>query len=338
MRVYPAIVFMCLIATRAFALQPDLNPVIESLSEAGESGQVIVVFQGEVVLEAAIGEASAGQEVEPETLFYIGSIAKVMTSAAVICLADKGSLDLDDSIGMYIDDVPDDKKGITVRMLLAHTSGLRANHTDPTSTLDRDEFVEWALGTRLLSEPSSEWSYSNVGYALLTVVLEEVTGEPYQNVIRRLVTQPANMTQTWFMTDDFNRDGAAVGSGPSLQQFGVDGHAAQMEWTWLRAGAGGMFSTASDLLRLHNAIDLGDVLTPAQLKLVTTPVLSPSYGLGWRLSGTGNGVHYHDGSFPGFNAEFFRLPQHDGVIIVLSNQDGGARRMRMKITAAFEED
>jgi len=338
MRANVVVIFATFFATHALAEAPDLDSVIQLQSEAGESGQVVVAFQGEVVLDTVFGEARDGVAVEPDTLFYIGSIAKILTSAAVVCLADEGALGLDDSLEKYLDGVPNAKQGITIRMLLAHTSGLPANHNDPTKVLDREEFLAWALSVDLQSEPSEQWSYSNVGYGLLAAIIEEATGNPYQDSIRRLVTRPARMTNTWFLTDDFDRELAAVGSGASLKQYGLDGNAAEMEWTWLRAGAGGVFSTAQDLLRLHDAIDNGDVLTPVQLNLVTTPVLSKRYGLGWRLSDTGSGVHYHDGSFPGFNAEFMRLPQHDGVLIVLSNQDDGARRVRIAITAAFDEE
>lgn len=317
----------------------QIGDAVDRLVDEGESGQVAVVLGGELLYRADFGEASQDAEgeavpVSGDTLFYIGSIAKVFTSATVLELVEAGELSLDDTVGAFFEEVPEDKQGITIEWLLCHRSGLIANHEDPLTVFDRAGFESWALSTPLNHEPGEAWEYSNVGFALLAAIIERVTEKDYQTAVRELVIEPSGMTETFFLTDEFDRGLLATGHGPRLEGFGFSGDLDSMEWTWLRAGAGAMVSTAGDLLRFHQALDAETVLSGEQLDLATQPTGSAQYGLGWQLSGSGNGVHFHQGGFPGFSAEFIRLPRYDGAIIAISNQDEGGHRIRDAIERA----
>lgn len=314
--------------------QEQIKSTMQHLEEQGRRGQAVVVLGGEMIYGGAIGDAAEGRPIEGDTLFYIGSVAKVFTSIAVLKLDDTGRLDIDDPITAYYPDLEGDVADVTLRMLLCHRAGFDANHPDPISILDREQFEAWALQCELHHEPDTTWAYSNVGYSLIAAIIERVTQRPYQEVIRELVLKPAGMENTFFLTDDFDTERLARGSGSSLEQHKLTGRIDDMEWTWLRAGAGGMVSTASDLMKLDRGIKAETVMSAQLLERAIRPEGTATYGLGWRLSDTGSGVHYHDGGFPGFSAEFIRLPQYDGAIIVLSNHDGDARRIRKAIESA----
>ena len=133
----------------------------------GLSGAIVVAQRGEVVLRKGYGVADRerGVTVGPETPFFIGSLAKQFTAAAVLRLAADGKLALDDSLGTFFPDAPADKRGITVRQLLSHTSGLPylpsaglfgARHAAIRSCAR-------CCAERLLFAPGSRYEYSTPG-------------------------------------------------------------------------------------------------------------------------------------------------------------------------------
>ncbi len=159
----------------------DLGGAIETRLEAleGFAGQVVVEYHGEVLVRRAFGEASEGRPAAPDTRYYIGSVAKTMTSTVVLGLCERGVLELDGTIDAYLPEVPVDKRAITVRQLLAHRSGMVANHEDPLAELDREAFEIWALAQPLGTAPGTAFSYSNVGYSLLAAIVDRVCEESF---------------------------------------------------------------------------------------------------------------------------------------------------------------
>lgn len=299
---------------------------LESQVAEGFRGQVLLERDGEVVLDRAYGRADESKPVAAttSTLYYIGSLAKMFTSAVVLQLEKEGKLALGDTIDRHVDAVPNDKKGITIRQLLTHTSGAIGNHPDIFAKLDRDAFVRWFLATPLAG-PAGKHSYSNVGYSLLAAIVERAGGEPFTAAVRRRVFEPAGMKDTFFVDDlGKNAERLAVGIGDSLKKTGADGNAAHYGGTWLRMGPGGIVSTARDLLQWEQALRAGKVLDADQYRAATTPYEDGApWGLGWRLSRTTRKtpLHFHDGGMPGFNALFGRFPDEHAVIVVLSNRD-----------------
>lgn len=312
------------VARNAASVDRRLRTEAES---GGFQGQVLLERGGTVALHQAYG-ASGSPTSTPatnETLYYIGSLAKMFTSTVVLQLESEGRLSLNDTISKHLADVPADKYSITIAQLLSHTSGLTANHPDPLTQLDRDAFLSWAMATRLESKPGERFLYSNVGYSVLAVIVEKAGGEPFQAAVRRRVFAPASMGDTYFLDDpalDARR--LARGNGPRLTEYKVDGDPLRHGRTWLRMGPGGIVGTAGDLLKWEKSIREGRVPTREQYARVTTPsAVEKGYGMGWRLSKSirGTPLHGHDGGFPGFNAFFARFPEEQTVIIIVCNRD-----------------
>lgn len=303
---------------------------LEDLAAKGEFvGQVLLERDGTVLLDGAFGladvKAQPPQAASPETLYYIGSLAKMFTSTVVLQLDAEGKLKLDDPISRHLDGVPADKAAITITHLLTHSSGLIANHPDPLTKLDREQFLTWALATNLASKPGEKQSYSNVGFSTLAAVIERAGGEPFRVAVRRRIFDPAGMKDTYFLDDStLDRPRLARGGGPNLAEFKVDGDPFGYRGTWLRMGPGGIVSNARDLLKWEQAIRGGKVISVKQYALATSPsAVSDAWGFGWRLSKTTRGtpLHFHDGGFPGFNAGFARFPKENAVVILLCNRD-----------------
>ncbi len=315
---------------------------LETEVAEGFRGQVLLERNGSVVLERAYGPADDSRDVPAttDTLYYIGSLAKMFTSAVVLQLDAEGKLRLSHTLADVLGEVPRDKAHITtIRQLLAHRAGIVANHPDPLSKLDEEAFVRWFLETPLDHEPGMQHQYSNVGYSLLAALVARVDGGSFQDSVRRRVFRPAGMKDTFFLNEIAPHiERLAVGSGPKLAEYGVDGKPQTYGGTWLRIGPGGIVSTARDLLRWEQALRDETLLSADQYRLATTPVVPDEpWGLGWRLSRTTRRtpLHYHDGGLPGFNALFARYPKENAVIIILCNRDEAAGRVGRRISRDF---
>lgn len=311
------------------------------MDNGGFRGQVILERDGVVALDHAYGiaDGASGAAATPNTLYYIGSLAKMFTSAVVLQLDSEKRLSLSDSIAQHLDDVPDDKKSVTIRHLLTHTSGVVANHPDPFAKMGRDEFIAWFKTTSLLHAPGEKHSYSNVGYSLLAAIVETSVAVPFPQVIKQRVFVPAQMNDTWFVDElGTARDKLARGTGPKLAEYGLDGRPENYGGSWLRMGPGGIVSTTRDLLKWEHALRSHVVLDARQYALATAPSKpGEPWGMGWRLSRTTRQtpLHYHDGGLPGFHAVFARFPEERALIVILTNRDEGAAAVGRWIIADF---
>ena len=164
-----------------------INRWLETSVPKGFRGQVLLERDGRVVLDRAYGVAdeASGVPATTDTLYYIGSLAKMITSAVVLQLKAEKKLKLSDPIGRHLEGVPRDKARVTIKHLLSHHSGAVANHPDPFSKLDRGAFIEWYLATPLEHRPGKKHQYSNVAYSVLAAIIERVDGGSFQDSVRR---------------------------------------------------------------------------------------------------------------------------------------------------------
>ena len=164
--------------------------------------QAAVRAGGALLLDAAYGLADLERGVPLTTghLFRIASHSKMFTATAVLQLVDSGRLRLDDRLGEHLGWVPADVAGVTVRDLLSHGSGVLRDGPDADHWLlahpfpDADE-LRLLLGPRVLA-PQERFKYSNVGYALLGLVVEAVTGRRYNDHVTTAILEPLGLTDT----------------------------------------------------------------------------------------------------------------------------------------------
>jgi CubicO group peptidase (beta-lactamase class C family) len=139
-----------------------------------------VVSNGKLVKAAGYGLANLELQVpaRPETVYQIGSISKHFTAEAVLLLVEEGKLGLDDPLGKYLNEAPAAWKGLTLRQLLTHTSGLKdweaANVLSYRREYTPDEFIKLMSPFPLDFTPGEQWSYTNTAYPLLGMVIERV--------------------------------------------------------------------------------------------------------------------------------------------------------------------
>jgi CubicO group peptidase (beta-lactamase class C family) len=317
-----AALFACFVALWAAApagseeLAGELDGYVrKAAAEAGFNGAVLVARGGKVLLEEGYGWADLKKtaRVGRGTRFYVASITKQFTAAAVLRLEEQGRLRTDDAIGKYLADVPPDKAAVTIHQLLTHTSGLaQAYAADGIS--DRAEAVRALLKAPLKSPPGAQFRYTNDGYNLLAVIVEVASGQTYEEYLRRHLLRPAGMSQTGFWGD-------AHPTAATLREIGAD----VRRPNWGFRGATGMTSTVGDLYKWHRALGSGKVLKPtARAKLLTPYVNTPrgGYGYGWFTSeAKGLKVVWTSGA-EDFGHNAIIKTYADGTVVIVASNAG----------------
>lgn len=330
-----AAVALALLASTAALAQPFSaeeaakvdSIVAEALKASGvPSASVAVVRDGEIAFAKAYGTQSPVIPVaRVDARYRIASISKQFTAAALLLLEDQGKLSLDNTVDRYLPGISGGDR-ITLRQLLAHTSGLRdywpqdysfaamAKPTTPQGIVDR-----WAKQP-LDFEPGTQWQYSNTGYVIAGMIAEKVSGEPLLAFLGRHIFKPLGMNpvdQDKAVGKDFPVGYRRNALGPVR----VETDAAP---GWLYA-AGGLAMSASDLARWDIA-RMNRALLPADdWAAQETPVKladgsSTGYGLGVSV-GEKNGRAFveHSGEAVGFLSQNIVYPKEKDAVVVLVN-------------------
>jgi CubicO group peptidase (beta-lactamase class C family) len=250
---------------------------------------------GAVVWTEALGYADLDtkQTVTPETRFRIGDVSVPLTSAAAGLLVEKHALNLDADIQLYVPEFPEKSWPVTVRQLMAHTAGVRADAGDEEPLGERcDRTVDGLkrfANDRLVFEPDTRVHVSSYGWVLVSAAIEAAAREPFFAFMRSQVFEPLHMDDTLpyiasqsiphLPTFYFPRFGGDTRLGPELARDGDQS---------CFAGAGAFLSTPSDLARFGMAFNSGTLLKPETARLLETAQRLSSgdatgYGLGWKL-------------------------------------------------------
>lgn len=288
------------------------------------SGAVLISQSGKIILAKAYGLANYELKapLHVRSKFRIGSLTKSFTAAAILQLAEKGALRLEDPLARFLPDYPEGEK-ITIHHLLTHTSGI-ANFTN------LPEYAKFKLNPATPSqtiglfrqlplqfEPGAKFAYSNSGYILLTAVIEKVSGRRYADYLRENIFLPLNMLDTAYDDSDAVIKHRALGY--SLKD-GEMINAPYIDMT-VPAGAGGLLSTVEDLFAWDQVLRTDRLLSPLSRQKMFTPYRQ-SYGYGWEITEVdGKKVARHSGGIEGFSSHFTRFLNENACLIILSNFD-----------------
>jgi len=182
---------------------------IDSLNEIHEfNGNILLAKNGVKIYEKSIGftDSTTTNKLTSESAFNLASISKTFTSSMLLILMQEGKLNIDDYVSKYIADFP--YKNITIRHLLNHTHGmieyfdwvkdtLNINDTIGSHKL-LDLLVQYKPA--LVSVPGEKFNYCNTGYAVLSVVLESISGMTYSKLLKKKIIQPLGLKQTYIQT------------------------------------------------------------------------------------------------------------------------------------------
>jgi CubicO group peptidase (beta-lactamase class C family) len=316
-----------------------IDRLMTTLSARGQfNGAILVAEHGEILYRKGFGQADikTGAAFTPDTISDIGSVTKQFTAMAIMMLSERGGLSYDDLVSKYIPEFSGTSHlgRITIRHLLTHTSGI-PDYGDlgfDDSGLNQSSLIAALLKRDAqFSKPGSKYRYSNVGYALLALVIERVSGQRFSDFLFQNIFLPCGMTNT-FVYDGWlaKRSGMAVG----YDMFGQVDNGGPTS----KPGDGGIYSTVDDLFRWDQALNteklvkqstLADAFTPAKVEEGKS-----TYGFGWNVGLDGaNKYVWHTGSHAGFRAFVERRLNQQVTVIMLTNRGNS---QRLEINAAIQ--
>jgi CubicO group peptidase (beta-lactamase class C family) len=321
------------LVAQAASAQPVAAARIDSVVRAGMTRQripgvaVAVVRNGAVVIAKGYGEANVEHHVPvgPETIFQSGSVGKQFTSAAVMLLVEDGKIGLGDPLTKYFPNAPEHWRGITVRHLLTHTSGIPDYTTDAMDyrrDYTEDELAQMAFGLKPEFPPGSRWNYSNTGYVVLGIIIHKASGKFYGDVLRERVFGPLGMQTARVITEEDIVPNRAAGYRL------VRGELKNQEWVAPKLNTtadGSLYLSLRDYIAWDAGLRAKKVLSPESWKAIHTPVTLTSgnrypYGFGWSIDTLAGQVRiHHGGSWQGFQTYISRYLGDDMTIVALSN-------------------
>jgi CubicO group peptidase (beta-lactamase class C family) len=288
------------------------------------SGSVLIAQKGKTIISKGYGQANYELDVPntPQTKFRLGSITKQFTAMAIMQLQERGLLNVNDSLSKYIPNYPEHAQQITLHHLLTHTSGIPnlTSFPDYQETMIIPSPLEQTIARfkdkPLEFTPGEKFSYSNSGYILLTYIIEQVSGKPYESYLQTNIFHPLGMINTGYDHHSIILKNRA--SGYSLEANGLM-NAAYIDMS-IPAGAGALYSTVEDLYKWDRALYTEKLVSKAALKDTFTP-FKDNYGYGWLIAKLFNNrqVVGHDGGINGFSSSLARYIDDDVFIVVLSN-------------------
>jgi CubicO group peptidase (beta-lactamase class C family) len=295
---------------------------------------VVVVRDGRVVLRRAFGLANLDPRsaATPRSDYRLASLTKQFTAMAVMILAEKHRLSYDDPVSRYLPGLPAYARGVTIRHLLNHTSGIWAYEdfvpdSQAYQVKDRDVLRLIGRADSLYFPPGSAYRYSNTGYSLLALVVEQVSGMPFALFLKRHIFVPAGM-----------RNSVAYQEGVSTVPHRAFGFTAEgtrflptdQSNTSAVLGDGGIYTSVDDLALWYLALEHHRFVSPAAQQLAWTPATltngtATTYGFGWRLDRDTRGLRvWHHGETRGFTNGIVVYPGQRLMVAVLTNRSGGA--------------
>ena len=293
-------------------LLDEVDALFRPAANGNSPGAVVGIIRNQqVILARGYGMANveAATPITVSTKFRLASITKPFTAIAVLQLVEAGQLRLDDPLSRFLPDIPN-AGAIRIAHLLSHTSGIP--DFIPLEEV-RKRPLEFVPGTRI--------NYSNNGYHVLGRIIEEVSGQSWDEYLHEHIFAPAGMKNTGFdRTQELPGRAAGYLSGKDGTYSAVPMQGAEGAYA-----AGGLYSTVEDMLLWMQALNSGKLLPRAVLQRATAPGFTSDgrktvYGFGWMTKNfRGLREYGHGGDIPGFASYVAHFPDEDFSVVVLSN-------------------
>ncbi|MEM7374586.1 MAG: serine hydrolase [Bacteroidota bacterium] len=315
----------------------ELDKLIGTYADYGEfNGAVLVAEAGSILYQKGLGLANMEWDIanQTDTKFRIASISKQFTAMAIVQLVSENKLDLHAPISTYLPDYPQENgKKITIHHLLTHSSGIPNSYESANDKVIKPDnhspakLVAQFSALPLEFTPGETFSYCNAGYTVLGYILETVTNNPYEQVLRDRIFAPLNMKNTGF---DKHRPLSKNRASGYFKNWGEYYNANYVDMSSVYA-AGALYSTVEDLFLWDQALYSERLVPNKYLELIFHPHIADpdyggQYGYGWSIKDKpiGNSSEQlqtigHDGVIDGFCAIFTRIPSSKSSIILLSN-------------------
>ncbi|MEN0056387.1 MAG: serine hydrolase [Mucilaginibacter sp.] len=330
-----------------------LDSLFNGQFDAGQlNGNVLVADQGQVIYKKSFGYADIANKIlnTDHSAFFLASVSKTITSTAVLQLVQKNKIRLDNPLKKYFPQFP--YPDITVRNLLSHTSGLPRDKEDIFDTLlkvqPQKKFSYHDIIPTLQQypkplafKPGDKYTYSNINFNLLALLVEKVSGLPFDTYLKKYIFTPAGMTETYLGNPQLAQKSSVTHRYfypkhyyPHFKQ--IDSISANASYTtfW---GEGNVISTTTDLLKFDQALYNNTLVNTHVLNEAFKPTIlnnqqevvaggGVSYGLGWYVLKikAHEKIVFHNGYIDGLRSVFMRNLSKNQTVIILDNTQSGS--------------
>lgn len=294
---------------------------------------VMVIENGEVIMQKGYGMAhfASNSPVTSKSNFRLASVTKQFTAMSTLQLVEKGQLALDTTLVDIWPDFPEYGGKITIESLLNHTSGIQDYEGMVPDDLGRQvkdaDVLDYMMNVdTTYFEVGEKHQYSNTAYAMLTQIIEKITGQPFREYLEENIFGPIGMDNTLAYENGINEvSNRAYG-------YTIDGteivETDQSKWSAV-LGDGGIYSSLEDFYKWDQILYTDNLLGRELMDQSFTNHLTNdgkpmNYGYGWRLENyRGMDVNYHTGSSIGFRNIYYRIPSRNFSLLIFRNRDQG---------------
>ncbi len=303
----------------------QIDSVIHQILPPDFNGGILVARNDSVLYEKYV---SYKDSVNGHTPFDLASITKTFTGMAILKLMEEGKLNIDDAVSKYLPEFPIPE--ITIKMLLSHRSGLEdylafmdESGWDKTKNVTNKDLLQFIAGNKskvLINVPGKVYYYSNTNFALLSLIIEKLSGQSYKDYLTVTFFKPLQMNDTYILTPE--------NFATSTRSYYKNGKTYPARYLDFITGDKCVYSTVQDLKKWDKALRGGKLFKKSTLDMAyaaTSPVtaFTGNYGLGWKTVVTANGKAYvyHTGNWAGSRSILIRLLKENVIIAVVSNNN-----------------
>ncbi|HEY1007587.1 MAG TPA: serine hydrolase domain-containing protein [Sphingobacteriaceae bacterium] len=342
---------------RAMAQQPRsglrdrLHAALDSMQRVnrfpGATFSAVLPGGEQITLATGIADSSGMVSMKPSSRMLAGSIGKTFFAAAVLSLAEQGTIRLDDPISRYLGSEPwfhrlPNSGTITIRMLMNHTSGIEEYYglgdfmdrlkAEPYRHWDPVGLFSYVFDRKPLFEAGQGWGYSDTNYLILGYLIEKQTGKNMYDLAKTYALKPNSLKQTepslktrfTGLATGYSRANGPFPYSGAMVKNGRLVFSPEFEWT-----GGGFVSGSADLARWAKAYYALRTAGPGLREEMRAGIRAATgrdhqYGLGVQIRPGKNGLTYgHSGWFPGYVSDCMYDPSTDLAVAIQFNTDNG---------------
>jgi len=333
-------------------------PSIDSLfikysGEKTPGASLMIIQNGKPVFQKSFGFAvlEKNTPVQPATNFRLASVTKQFTATCILQLINEKKLSLENTLTQVFPGFPDYGNSITIKHLLNHTSGLPDYENYVADSAFNPQVKDKGVLEILMKtdsgyfEPGTKYQYSNSAYALLALIVEKYSGLSFADYLKQKIFEPLEMNTTIAFEKGVSMvNNRAMGYSLLNNQWILKDQSS----TSAVLGDGGIYSNVEDLFKWDQSLYTEKILPRHLLKLASSYNFlnngdTVHYGMGWHLKKNEKNeqVIYHTGSTTSFRNIFYRVPEKQFSLILLTNrnrpQEEDMVGLAEKVIAAYEK-
>jgi CubicO group peptidase (beta-lactamase class C family) len=309
-------------------LTDQLHKIVEKYHNEGfYNGTILIADSSGTLLKEAYGMADfdANKSLDVTSTFYMASVSKQFTAMAIMLLKEDGRLTFDDTLSTYFLSFPSWANSVTIRNLLTHTSGIPDyyglgaavpgfTNSDVVKVVERIDSLNFA--------PGDQYEYSNTAYVLLSSIVQQVSGEGFNEFMQKNVFKPTGMTSTVAYDETMPER-----INPCK---GFDAGGKEDDYQYFTTGGGGLYSNVEDMYKWHQALQSYKLVSKATMEEAYKPMIlndgsTSWYGFGWRIDEDNPNSVRHNGTLTSFRT-YIERGLEDGQVIIMLNNVGKTKK------------